>query len=218
MPELVLSLKGRQLKRHLIARPFTTIGRDPTNDVHIDNVGVSRHHASVVARGDDFVVLDASSANGIFVNGEACKERPLSHGDQIQVGKYTLVFIAEGGMTARELQDKAPSERTRAVPHLGRGENTFALSADEIDKVLAKAQQSRIDSGGAVRPPPTRRPAGGNLPQRAPLPAVGGHRARQETVPGSFRRPEPRNLTWLLWTLTIALLAAAGVIVWLTLK
>jgi pSer/pThr/pTyr-binding forkhead associated (FHA) protein len=215
----VLSLKGRQLKRHLIARPFTTVGRDPTNDVHIDNVGVSRHHASVVARGDDFVVLDASSANGIFVNGEACKERPLRHGDQIQVGKYTLVFIAEGGLTARELQDKAPEERTRAVPHLGRGENTFALSADEIDKVLAKTQQARLDSGRPLRPPPAAPLVAPARPLHQPQPpGAAGHRPRQQTVPGSFRRPEPRNLTWLVWTLTIALLAAAGVIVWLTLR
>ena len=73
LPELVLSLRERELARVSIEALRTTIGRDPSCDVVIDNVGISRLHATVEVIGDSFVLRDCDSQNGITLNGEPCR-------------------------------------------------------------------------------------------------------------------------------------------------
>jgi len=68
----------------------TLIGRDPACDVHLDDSGVSRHQASLEARGGVYVLKDAGSANGTYVNGVRIDEAPIHAGDQIRVGNTIL--------------------------------------------------------------------------------------------------------------------------------
>ena len=97
MPELIVKLKDRELARVPILKATTKIGRDTENDVAIDNAGVSRLHAVVVYE-DGFVVRDQGSANGIFVNGQRTQEWRLSGGDEIQIGKFMIVYSKGGGV------------------------------------------------------------------------------------------------------------------------
>lgn len=76
-----------------IKGPITTIGRDPTCGVHIDSLGVSRHHAAIRWAGDRFVVCDMASRNGTFVNQARVVERALRNGDAIGVGDCQLRFL-----------------------------------------------------------------------------------------------------------------------------
>ena len=64
---IVLTPHG-SLRQVNIRRPITTIGRDPTCGVHIDSLGVSRHHADIRWTGDRFIVRDMASRNGTYVN------------------------------------------------------------------------------------------------------------------------------------------------------
>ena len=73
----------------------TTIGRSPTSDIFLDDVTVSREHAVVYNDGSSIRVEDRASLNGTFVNHERVEKRALTDGDEIQVGKYKLTYLAE---------------------------------------------------------------------------------------------------------------------------
>jgi predicted component of type VI protein secretion system len=101
MADLIISLKGRELRRHALVKGETTIGRDPTNDVVIDNLGVSRTHAAVVRAGENFIARDLGGKNGLFVNGALATAHQLRHGDTIQIGKFHLTLsVTEGRVVA----------------------------------------------------------------------------------------------------------------------
>lgn len=71
-----------------------TLGRNPDSDVFLDDVTVSRRHAEVRRREDgSFHVHDSQSLNGTYVNGERVEQTKLATGDEIQIGKFKLLFI-----------------------------------------------------------------------------------------------------------------------------
>lgn len=74
-----------------------TIGRHPESDIFLDDVTVSRRHAEVRRVGDFFEVADAGSLNGTYVNQARVEHERLSDGDELQVGKFKLVYIAVSG-------------------------------------------------------------------------------------------------------------------------
>jgi len=80
--------------RFLLDKPVTTAGRHPESDIFLDDVTVSRRHAEFV-RGDAnaFSVRDVGSLNGSYLNRERIDEAPLTSGDEVQVGKFRLVFL-----------------------------------------------------------------------------------------------------------------------------
>ncbi len=79
--------------RFLLDQPSTSAGRHPDSDIFLDDITVSRRHAEVEHRADGFVVRDVGSLNGTYVNRERVDETPLRNGDELQVGKFKLVFF-----------------------------------------------------------------------------------------------------------------------------
>jgi hypothetical protein len=71
-----------------------TIGRHLEADVFLDDVTVSRHHAYVERDDDQYVIIDEGSLNGTYVNRRRSDRSPLADGDEIQIGKYKLTFLA----------------------------------------------------------------------------------------------------------------------------
>jgi hypothetical protein len=71
----------------------TTIGRSPECGIFLDDVTVSRRHASIERRGERWVIEDQGSLNGTFVNRERVESAPLADGDEIQIGKYRFTFL-----------------------------------------------------------------------------------------------------------------------------
>jgi pSer/pThr/pTyr-binding forkhead associated (FHA) protein len=80
--------------RFLLDADITTAGRHPESDIFLDDVTVSRRHAEFRRQGGEFVVSDVGSLNGTYVNRERIDEAVLSGGDEVQIGKYRLVFFA----------------------------------------------------------------------------------------------------------------------------
>jgi pSer/pThr/pTyr-binding forkhead associated (FHA) protein len=79
--------------RFLLDADVTTAGRHPDSDIFLDDVTVSRRHAEFVRAADGFVVRDVGSLNGSYVNRHRIDEVALSNGDEVQIGKYRLVFF-----------------------------------------------------------------------------------------------------------------------------
>ncbi|MDM0075385.1 FHA domain-containing protein [Variovorax sp. J2P1-59] len=93
MSRLIVLTPHGSVRQVNIKGPITTIGRDPTCGVHIDSLGVSRHHAAIRWTGDRFVVRDMASRNGTYVNKARVVERALRNGDAIGVGDCQLRFL-----------------------------------------------------------------------------------------------------------------------------
>ena len=72
----------------------TRIGRSPDCEIFLDDVTVSRNHAVLVERDGKFVVEDQGSLNGTFVNRKRIDSAPLENGDELQIGKYRMTFVA----------------------------------------------------------------------------------------------------------------------------
>ncbi len=80
--------------RFLLDHDLTTSGRHPDSDIFLDDVTVSRRHAEFHRDGNTFTVRDVGSLNGTYVNRERVEAATLSNGDEVQIGKFRLVFVA----------------------------------------------------------------------------------------------------------------------------
>jgi pSer/pThr/pTyr-binding forkhead associated (FHA) protein len=77
---------------------WSRIGRSRSADIRLDDPTVSRRHAVIVQTPEgELRVLDDRSMNGIHVNGESVDWSPLAHGDELQIGRYTLSVIESEG-------------------------------------------------------------------------------------------------------------------------
>jgi hypothetical protein len=86
--------------RFLITSDGVTIGRSAASSIFLDDVTVSRSHAVVEKRVVDFMLRDSGSLNGTYVNGEPAAEVVLQTGDEIQIGKFHLLFVC-GGLNSK---------------------------------------------------------------------------------------------------------------------
>jgi hypothetical protein len=82
--------------RFLLDKDVTTVGRHPESDIFLDDVTVSRRHAEFTRDDVRFVVRDVGSLNGTYLNRERIEEAPLSNGDEVQIGKFRLVYLTGG--------------------------------------------------------------------------------------------------------------------------
>ncbi len=74
----------------------TTVGRHPESDIFLDDITVSRRHAELRRDDGSFGLHDVGSLNGTYVNRERVEEAVLHSGDEIQIGKFKLVFLSGG--------------------------------------------------------------------------------------------------------------------------
>jgi FHA domain len=74
-------------------RPVLHLGRSPSADVLLDDATVSRRHAVIAREGEDTVLLDNRSRNGVLLNGARVSRAVLRHGDQIQLGRVVMRYL-----------------------------------------------------------------------------------------------------------------------------
>ena len=83
--------------RYAVDCLITTVGRHPESDIFLDDITVSRRHAEIHATGDTFQVIDTGSLNGTYVNRSRIDRVVLATGDELQIGKFKLVFVQGQG-------------------------------------------------------------------------------------------------------------------------
>ena len=77
---------------------ITTAGRHPSSDIFLDDVTVSRHHVEIERTTSGYVVRDVGSLNGTYLNQHRIeRDVPLAHGDELQVGRFKLLFTSGTG-------------------------------------------------------------------------------------------------------------------------
>ena len=84
--------KGREIATRPLDRDLIVIGRDPQCGVRLDNPAVSRHHARIERRGDEYILRDLGSENGTHIHDEPILSLPVRPGTRVQISKFELYF------------------------------------------------------------------------------------------------------------------------------
>lgn len=137
MPKIVLKYNDKVVKEITLTDAVINIGRKAGNDLVIDNLAVSSHHARIARLDDGFVIQDTGSTNGIFLNGEKVTQHALKLGDQILIGKHLIVFqddaVATPSQSAGERNGALRFGRYEIVKELGHGAmGTVYLARDTV--------------------------------------------------------------------------------------
>jgi pSer/pThr/pTyr-binding forkhead associated (FHA) protein len=80
--------------KHFLTQPVVSVGRHPESDIFLDDITVSRRHAEFIIDDGTYKVKDVGSLNGTYVNRERIEETLLRTGDEVQIGKFKLLFVS----------------------------------------------------------------------------------------------------------------------------
>jgi pSer/pThr/pTyr-binding forkhead associated (FHA) protein len=179
MALLTLKFKDLPLKEIELSGDSKTIGREPANDIVVENLLVSGYHARVDPAGKEYVLTDLQSKNGTFLNGERVTSTKLKNGDQILIGKHTLVFtldpaemqenlklteetvfiqVAQGGAEPSEEKPGVPgldstavsAERPAILAFVSGGRGEYEIKRKLVK--LGKGEEADIPIGGLFTP------------------------------------------------------------------
>ena len=142
MGKLILSLDGAVLAEYDMNKERYTIGRLPDNDIHVDNMAVSGHHALIINILNDSFLEDLNSTNGTYVNGKLVKKHALQDGDAITIGKHALKYSNEKSAAAGGGDDDE-FEKTMIIRPGSKG--TGAPSMDSVNKAVAGSGGAPLD-------------------------------------------------------------------------
>jgi pSer/pThr/pTyr-binding forkhead associated (FHA) protein len=90
---LIVRAGAQAGERFALDTDLTRLGRHPDSEISLDDITVSRRHAEVQRTAEGYFVADSGSLNGTYVNQERVERTQLRHGDELQIGKFRLVFF-----------------------------------------------------------------------------------------------------------------------------
>jgi pSer/pThr/pTyr-binding forkhead associated (FHA) protein len=88
--------------KFVLDQPVVSAGRHPQSHIFLDDVTVSRRHAEIHRQADGYVLRDVGSLNGTYLNRERIEEAAISNGDEVQIGRFKLVFLSGSRETGQE--------------------------------------------------------------------------------------------------------------------
>jgi pSer/pThr/pTyr-binding forkhead associated (FHA) protein len=148
MGRLLIKFENEVLQEWPLSDWRVTIGRAPDNDIQIDNLAVSDHHARISTESGRLMIEDLGSLNGTFLNNTRVKREWLRSGDAILVGKHTILVD--------ELHDPAPTlgaGRKSAAPKVAETEILGTKQRRELEQQAASAKGSSASSPDRARVP-----------------------------------------------------------------
>lgn len=134
--KLEFSFNSNRLEDFVLDKEIMTIGRKDDNDIHIENLAVSGHHAKLLTIFDDSFLEDLDSTNGTYVNGRPITKHPLKNGDVIVIGKHELRYINESNSASDDdktvLIRRQPGLNTSPGTNLNEPINMSASMASDL--------------------------------------------------------------------------------------
>lgn len=143
-PSLIVRLGDRVVFRFPVTAEESVIGRGDGADLPLDNVSVSRRHAMLRLRGARLAVEDLGSDNGVVFRGQKVKTADLGPGDEVTIGKYTLIYPRYSSQ-ADGIQVGAP----RANPAM-QAEQTMMINSSKIPVAVFEHLGQKFRMGGLI--------------------------------------------------------------------
>ena len=131
MIRLTLNFAGRSIGNFNFEQDEICIGREAGCDVQIDNIGVSRRHATIENDNGQYYVKDLQSHNGVFVKGQRIERHCLKDVDEFFIGKYSIEFES----LDLTVQEPGP-DPVAALERDGGQDMTFRLDKEEIQRLI----------------------------------------------------------------------------------
>ena len=152
MAKLLLGFNDETISEFELNKKTTTIGRKSDNDIRIDNLAVSGHHAKIVTILNSSFIEDLNSTNGTFINGKKIKNHALSDGEVIQIGKHSLTYINDAADAGTGQFESTVIVRpdTVGVPEQVHADKRLEESIGRIQSELASDDAARADQQGAA--------------------------------------------------------------------
>ncbi|MBZ5512612.1 MAG: FHA domain-containing protein [Acidobacteriia bacterium] len=154
MARVYLKFEQAVLKEFALSEGVVTIGRLPDNLIQVDNLAVSGHHAKIYWDVDHYTLEDNNSLNGTFVNNRRISKTVLKDGDEVLIGKHTVLFKDE---RHEEAHGHGPEKTMPMVPTL---EATVVLDTRKAKEMMARQAPTPPPAapgagpGQAAAPPP----------------------------------------------------------------
>ena len=143
MPNITLKYKDTKLEDYRLQKGHSlTIGRRKNNDVIIENLAVSGHHAKIDSVADGFVLVDLQSKNGSFVNEQLINSHWLKNEDVISIGKHSLVFFYSEDEVMPD-DDSDEMEKTMVID-TSQHRNMMKKNHSKVPKPRAKGNKKEI--------------------------------------------------------------------------
>lgn len=131
MAKITVMFGADPQSEHSLDKDQLKVGRAMDCDIVVDNLGVSRHHCTIVRDGEGWAVLDGGSNNGTYVGGQKIQKHALKHGERIVLGKHSLVYDAHGYAAS------TASANAKKGPAAMGGEMTMFVDQAQLAKAMA---------------------------------------------------------------------------------
>ena len=143
MPHFVVRVPGQSEQVFSFQQAEVIVGRGNDADLVLPNVSVSRHHVRISRTDAGWQVEDLKSRNGLLLNGNSCESSLLKTGDEVQVGKFLLVFLGDGRQDqvykGRFITYMPAYKPNRPVD----GDSTFQIDKVDLDRLKAQTRVMR---------------------------------------------------------------------------
>ncbi len=143
MAKIIVMFGSNVEAEYTLEKAESKIGRSMDCDIVVDNLGVSRHHCSIVKDGDGWALVDGGSNNGTFINGQKINRHVLKTNDKIVLGKHSLVFDGAGFANANGGKSKKASMGGEMTMFVDQAALAKAMSGDGKRMVIALEQGGR---------------------------------------------------------------------------
>jgi pSer/pThr/pTyr-binding forkhead associated (FHA) protein len=94
---VIVSRGPNEGSTYLVDEDSVSVGRHPDSNIFLDDITVSRRHSVIERAGQEFRIRDVGSLNGTYVNHDRIDHKGIADGDEIQVGRFVLIFRVGGG-------------------------------------------------------------------------------------------------------------------------
>jgi predicted component of type VI protein secretion system len=147
MAKLFLKFEDQVIQEVSLSSGTVTIGRQPDNVLRIDNPAVSGYHAKVYSENGHYVLEDAESFNGTYVNSQRISKIVLKDGDKALIGKHTLEFNAQAQDVWHGSVSTVDGQAKAKAPQLDR---TAFLDTAKAKELIAMAVAAGSSGGSAA--------------------------------------------------------------------
>jgi FHA domain len=151
MATIQIIFNGEVLQERKLAKETMTIGRKGDNDIQLDNLAVSGHHAKILTVLNDSFIEDMNSTNGTYLNGSLINKKPLTHHDVIKIGKHEIKYINENaqpgdafGKTMIINPDSDGMQETEGSAAIDQSVSRLAAEIASSDKGSISQKQAKI--------------------------------------------------------------------------
>ncbi len=155
MAKFTVYFKDKPIQSSLFDSGVIHIGRDETNDIHLDSLAIAPAHAVVILKESSNIIKQLNDDFPLIVNGEKVKETSLENGDKISIGKHSIVFNSAVVIAADLQKDTLLNKDIESLnqeiqPAVKLPEaNLQVISGKHIGRVIPlKKSMTRLGRGG----------------------------------------------------------------------